>query len=155
MWPYVTKSCPIEHEWKCVKFPWTLLSLSPLRAYFRYEDNILNDYTMRVVQALSCVRLFVTPCHSQTSLSFTISWSLLKLMSIELVMPSNHLVLCHPLHRMGKNKRSWNLPYFLPLLLGRFLHTSWSVSRPLGEQRVEEGYVHSPLWILKVVPGSS
>ena len=35
--------------------------------------------------------------HSQASLSFTISWSLLKSMSIELVMPSNHLLLCHPL----------------------------------------------------------
>ena len=33
----------------------------------------------------------------QASLSFTISWSLLKLMSIELVMPSNHLILCHSL----------------------------------------------------------
>ena len=33
----------------------------------------------------------------QTSLSFIFSWSLLKLMSIELVMPSNHLILCHPL----------------------------------------------------------
>ena len=79
MWLYVTKSCPIEHEWKCVKFPWTL-SLSPLRAYFRYEDNILNDYTMRVVQALSHVGLFVTPWTAarQTSLSFTISWSLVK-----------------------------------------------------------------------------
>ena len=33
----------------------------------------------------------------QTSLSFTISWSLLKLISIKLVMPSNHLILCHPL----------------------------------------------------------
>ena len=35
--------------------------------------------------------------HTQASLSFTISWSLLKLMSIESVMPSNHLILCHPL----------------------------------------------------------
>ena len=33
----------------------------------------------------------------QTSLSFTISWSLLKLISIKSVMPSNHLILCHPL----------------------------------------------------------
>ena len=33
----------------------------------------------------------------QASLSFTISWSLLKLKSIESVMPSNHLILCHPL----------------------------------------------------------
>ena len=48
------------------------------------------------------VCLFVTPCTAayQASLSFTISWSLLKLMSIELVMPSNHLILCHPILRL-------------------------------------------------------
>ena len=52
-----------------------------------------------VVQSLSSVWLFVTPwtAASQVSLSFTISQSLLKLMSIELVMPSNHLILYHPL----------------------------------------------------------
>ena len=52
-----------------------------------------------VVQLLSCVWLFVTPwtVAHQVSLSFTISWSLLKLMTMELVMPSNHLILCHPL----------------------------------------------------------
>ena len=46
-----------------------------------------------------CVRLFVTlwTAAHQASLSFTISWILLKLMSIELVMPSNHLILCRPL----------------------------------------------------------
>ena len=51
------------------------------------------------VQSLSCVRLFVTPWTAacQASLSITNSWSLLKLMSIQLVMPSNHLILCHPL----------------------------------------------------------
>ena len=51
------------------------------------------------VQSLSCVRLFVTPCTAacQASLSVTNSWSLFKLMSIELVMPSNHLILCCPL----------------------------------------------------------
>ena len=49
-----------------------------------------------VVQLLSHVRLFATPWTAarQVSLSFTISWSLLKLMSIELVMPSNCLILC-------------------------------------------------------------
>ena len=36
-------------------------------------------------------------CRTQASLSFTISWSLLKLTSIESVMPSNHLIICHPL----------------------------------------------------------
>ena len=52
-----------------------------------------------VVLLLNCVRLFVTPWTAahQPSLSFTISRSLLKLMCIESVMPSNHLILCHPL----------------------------------------------------------
>ena len=52
-----------------------------------------------VVQLLSHVQLFVTPWTAtrQASLSFTISWSLLEHMSIELVMPSNHLILCCPL----------------------------------------------------------
>ena len=52
-----------------------------------------------VVQLLSRVCLFVTPWTAtcQPSLSFTISWSLLKLMSVELVMQSNHLILCCPL----------------------------------------------------------
>ena len=51
------------------------------------------------VQSLSRVQLLVTPWTAarQASLSITNSWSLLKLMSIESVMPSNHLILCHPL----------------------------------------------------------
>ena len=52
-----------------------------------------------VVQSLSRVQLFATPWTAahQASLSLTISWSLLKLMSIESVMQSNHLTLCRPL----------------------------------------------------------
>ena len=52
-----------------------------------------------VVQVLSCFRLFAIPWTAarQVSLSFTISQSLLKLMSMELIIPSNHLILCHPL----------------------------------------------------------
>ena len=51
------------------------------------------------IQSLSPVQLFVTSWTAarQASLSITNSWSLLKLMSIESVMPSNHLILCHPL----------------------------------------------------------
>ena len=51
------------------------------------------------IQLLSCVQLFATPWAAarQASLSITNSQSLLRLMSIELVMPSNHLILCHPL----------------------------------------------------------
>ena len=52
-----------------------------------------------VVQLLSLVRLFASlwTAACQPSLSFTISWSLLKFLCIELVMPSNHIILCHPL----------------------------------------------------------
>ena len=51
------------------------------------------------VQSLSRLQLFATPWTAtcQASLSITNSWNLLKLMSIESVMPSNHLILCHPL----------------------------------------------------------
>ena len=51
------------------------------------------------VQLLSCVWLFATPWTAarQASLSITNSWSLLKLMSIELLIPCSHLILCHPL----------------------------------------------------------
>ena len=50
-----------------------------------------------VAQSLSQVQLFVTPwtdCRRQASLSFTISWSLLKLVSTEWIMPPNHFILC-------------------------------------------------------------
>ena len=61
----------------------------------------LKHYKLRIssVQSLSCVWLFVTPWTTahQASLSITNSQSLPKLMSIESVMPSNHLILCHPL----------------------------------------------------------
>ena len=52
-----------------------------------------------VVQSFSHVQLFATPLSAphQASLSFTISWSLIKFMSIESVMPFNHLILCCPL----------------------------------------------------------
>ena len=55
--------------------------------------------TVVVVQSLNHAQLFVTPrtAARQASLSFTISLSLLQLMSISSVMPSNHLILCCPL----------------------------------------------------------
>ena len=57
------------------------------------------DINFVVVQSLSRVQVFVIPQTTahQASLSFTISWSFLKLMSIESVIPSNHLILCRPL----------------------------------------------------------
>ena len=63
------------------------------------EFLCLFGFGRLVVQSLSRVLLFVTPWTAacQAFLTFTISWSLLKLTSIELVMPSNHLILCRPL----------------------------------------------------------
>ena len=60
-------------------------------------DSILIQFSS--VQSLSRVLLFATPWTAahQASLSITNSQSLLKLMSIESKMPSNHLILCHPL----------------------------------------------------------
>ena len=67
----------------------------------KYEGMRLSQRFMIVVvvQLPSCVQLFATPMTAalQASLSFTISWSLLRFMSIELVMLSNHLILCHAL----------------------------------------------------------
>ena len=59
----------------------------------------LNFFQFSAVQSLSHVRLFETPwiAACQASLSITNSWGLPKLMSIESVMPSNHLILCCPL----------------------------------------------------------
>ena len=58
-----------------------------------------NVHQFSSVQSLSPVQLLVTPWTAacQASLSITNSWSLPKLMSIELVMPSNHFILCRPL----------------------------------------------------------
>ena len=71
------------------------------------EGNaVLSDVSV-VVQSLSCVQVCATSWAAAdlASLSFTASRSLLKLMSIESLMPSNHLILCHPLLL---------LPSFLP-----------------------------------------
>ena len=59
---------------------------------------VLYATKLSLVQSLSCVQLFVTPrtAARQASLSITNSRSLLKLMSIKSVMPSNHLILFHP-----------------------------------------------------------
>ena len=72
-----------------------------LGAYFT-STRIFSFYTSPLfhsVQSLNHVQLFETPWTAarQTSLSITNSWSLLKPMSIELVMPSNHLIFCRPL----------------------------------------------------------
>ena len=93
---------------KCIFRPHYCISKAFLKIYKRvlvYEFSEMQDQCTTIifacssVQSLSHVQLFATPCTAsyQASLFITISQSLLKLMSIELVMPSNHLILCHPL----------------------------------------------------------
>ena len=62
-------------------------------------ETDISSLFVAVGQSLSFVQLFATPwtVAHQASLFFTISWSLLKVMSIELVMPPNHLILFHPI----------------------------------------------------------
>ena len=71
---------------------------------YRWSKSTLEkcSTSLTIVQLFSHVQLFGTPWTAhQASLSFTISWSLLKLLSIESVIPSSHLVLCRPLLRLS------------------------------------------------------
>ena len=72
----------------------------PLNTYFSiFCELVVNRHSVQLVQLFSHVRLFATPWTAacQTSLSITNYRSLPKLMPIELVMPSSHLILCRPL----------------------------------------------------------
>ena len=70
-----------------------------VRSWITLAISNICTWNLSVIQSLSHDQLFVTPriIACQASLSFTISQSLLKIMSIKSVMPSNHLILCHPL----------------------------------------------------------
>ena len=80
-------------------------STAGLKTPLNYQEAHIQQFlynsqsVSQSVQSLSCVRLFATLwiAACQASLSTSNSWSLLKLVSIELAMPSNHLILCHPL----------------------------------------------------------
>ena len=83
----------------------TFLKLSRSPKTKKVLETVTNKRSLRSYdkcssfQSLSHVQLFPTPWTAacQASLSLTNSWNLLKLMSIESVMPSNHLIFCHPL----------------------------------------------------------
>ena len=83
-------------------------------------------------QLLSCVQLCDSRAAApQASLSFTISWNLFKLMSIDSVMPSNHLILCHPLllHSI-----------FLSISLFPWVSSSHQVAKVLGFQLQHQSF---------------
>ena len=88
--------------------------------WFGYPITAVSNFHQLihfVVQSLSCVWLFATPWTAahQASLSFTTLWSLLKLVSTELMMPSDHLILCHPL-------------FLLPSIFPSIMVFQWVVS---------------------------
>ena len=102
----------------CVGYFWKDTQITGNTVYF--------GLGVTVVQSLSVVQLFATPwtvgCHA--SLSFTIFWSLLKLMPIESVMPSSHFILYCPLLCLpsifpsisvfwGNKQQEWSLFFFL------------------------------------------
>ena len=91
----------VGHDW-ATELNWT--------EWFTYSEQTLHSFIMLLfdtyifgfvvfVQSLRCVQLSATPWSiaCRFPLSFTVSWSLLRFMSIELVMLSSHLILCHPL----------------------------------------------------------
>ena len=117
--------------------------------------KLLCVYLLFLVQSLSPVWLFVTPwtASRQASLFFTISQSLCKLMSIESVMPSKHLILCHlllllpsifPSIRVFSNESALNLSQHQGLF--QWVSSSNQVAKVLEFQLQH----CSSQWILKV-----
>ena len=104
-----------KHPVSCIKHQYSIILLS-------YKDNTMIIRHFIVVQSLSYVWLFATPWTAacQVSLSFAISWSLFKFMSIELVMPPNHLILCHPLLSL-----SLIIPSIRVFSIEMVLHIRW------------------------------
>ena len=95
-WCHLTNSCSVS-----ILLPssFTALGNFPMSWFFTSGGWGIGVSASASVQSHNSVQLFVTPWTAacQASLSITNSWSLLKLMSIKAVMPSNHLTLCHPL----------------------------------------------------------
>ena len=94
--PYISPSSPLS---LCPLVCSLCLFVHCCPANTFFVTIVLDFRYMHSVQSLSRVRLFPIPWTAacQASLSITNSRSLLKFMSIESVMPSNHLILCHPL----------------------------------------------------------
>ena len=94
MWNSHTHYEPLTSKYKTFPAPHRC---SPLLLFSQLATAPFTPFSS--FQSLSCVQLFATPWTAacQASVPITNSWSLLKLMSIESVMPSNHPILCFPL----------------------------------------------------------
>ena len=119
-----------------------------------------SQHPFSSVQSLSHIRLFVTPWTAarQASLSFTVSQSLLKHMSVELVMPSNHLILCHPLLFLPSTFPSFTVfSNELALLIRRPKYWSFSFSFSFSPSNEYSGLISLRMdWLdLLAVQGDS
>ena len=94
----------------------------------QYIKNLVHTRSQHL--SLSCIWLFATPWTAahQASLSIPISWSLLKLMSIELVMPSNHLILCHLLLLLPSIFSSIRVLRDIKDMVCHFLKMEWGLA---------------------------
>ena len=102
-----------------------------------------------VVQLLSYIQFFVTPWTAtrQASLSFTISWSSFKLVSTESVMPSNHLILCHPFSSCPQPfLASGSFPMCWLFASGGQSIGASALASVLPVHICREGFMWSPLW---------
>ena len=95
--------CFLDSTYKWYHTAFVFLWLISLNVLFsrsnHFATNGIVPFFFVVVQSPNCFQLYVTPCTAahQASLSFTIFWGFLKLKPIESMMPSDHLILCHPL----------------------------------------------------------
>ena len=107
------------------------------------------------VQSLSGVRVFTTPWTTahQASLSITNSWNLLKLVSMELVMPSKHLILCHPLLLLPSIFLSIRV-FSNELALRIRWPKYWSFSFNISPSNEHSGLISSRMDWLDVLTGS-
>ena len=112
-------------------------NLEEIKSKWRLKYCLGKDTDISSVQSLSRVWFFATlwTAARQASLSITNSWSLLKPMSIESVMPSNHLILCHPLLLLPSifpSIRVFSSELVLPIRRPKYWSFSFSIS-PFNE----------------------
>ena len=104
VWKEEKTQYPRQRKWILPYFAFCSIQVSNrlyrTYSYWGWQSALLSfPVQFSLLQLLSCVRLLVTPWTAthQASLSITKPWSLPKFVSIESVMPSNHLIVCHPL----------------------------------------------------------
>ena len=104
MWKEEKTQYPRQRKWIRPYFAFCSIQVSNrlyrTYSYWGWQSALLSfPVQFSLVQLLSCVRLLVTPWTAthQASLSITNPWSLPKFVSVESVMPPNHLIICYPL----------------------------------------------------------